>query len=276
MTHLSEKFGDNLKIQAYIFSWPSVHHRIPSIVRELKECSISEITIISSGEHPFSYNGVRIENIDKDAYYGEQFLAAAKMFDGDVFLQIQGDVTIKNRLNLNKHLIDIFDNHEIGIWTPKINFTSWVDEIVQLEYDYGYHYKSKILLNNSHRVILNTDSTFWAIRSSLVQEYLRTALVKSKYGWGIDLTLSSLTYANQMLAIRDKSLKVEHPRNTGYDQIHAGEEWLEMYELLDSQIKPMIWFITTLLKSKSRKYNKKIKVRITNLVYFLIQKIKLP
>jgi hypothetical protein len=276
LTHLSEKFGDNLKIQAYIFSWPSVHHRIPSIVRELKECSISEITIISSGEHPFSYNGVRIENIDKDAYYGEQFLAAAKMFDGDVFLQIQGDVTIKNRLNLNKHLIDIFDNHEIGIWTPKINFTSWVDEIVQLEYDYGYHYKSKILLNNSHRVILNTDSTFWAIRSSLVQEYLRTALVKSKYGWGIDLTLSSLTYANQMLAIRDKSLKVEHPRNTGYDQIHAGEEWLEMYELLDSQIKPMIWFITTLLKSKSRKYNKKIKVRITNLVYFLIQKIKLP
>jgi hypothetical protein len=264
-----------LKIQVYIFSWPSVHHRIPSIVRELKDCSISEITIISSGEHPFSYNGVRIENIDKDAYYGEQFLTAAKMFDGDVFLQIQGDITIKNRLNLNKHLIDIFDNSEIGIWTPQINFTSWVDEIVQLEYDYGYHYKSKILLNNSHRVILNTDSTFWAIRSSLVQEYLRTALVKSKYGWGIDLTLSSLTYANQMLAIRDKALKVEHPRNTGYDQIHAGEEWLEMYELLDSQIKPMIWFITTLLKSKSHKYNRKIKVRITNLVYFLIQKIKL-
>ena len=78
-----------------------------------------------------------------------------------------------------------------------------------------------------------------------------------------------------MLAIRDKALKVEHPRNTGYDQIHAGEEWLEMYELLDPQIKPMIWLITTLLKSKSRKYNKKIKVRITNLVYFLIQKIKL-
>ena len=275
MTYLSEKFGNNLKIQVYVFSWPSVHHRIPSIVRELKECSISEITIISSGEHPFSYNGVRIKNIGKDAYYGEQFLTAAKMFDGDVFLQIQGDIRIKNRLNLNKHLIDIFDNHEIGIWTPQINFTSWVDEIVQLEYDYGYHNKSKILLNNSHRVILNTDSTFWAIRSSLVKEYLRTALVKSKYGWGIDLTLSSLTYANQMLAIRDKALKVEHPRNTGYDQIHAGEEWLEMYELLDPQIKPMIWLITTLLKSKSRKYNKKIKVRITNLVYFLIQKIKL-
>ena len=275
MTYLSEKFGNNLKIQVYVFSWPSVHHRIPSIVRELKECSISEITIISSGEHPFSYNGVRIKNIGKDAYYGEQFLTAAKMFDGDVFLQIQGDIRIKNRLNLNKHLIDIFDNHEIGIWTPQINFTSWVDEIVQLEYDYGYHYKSKILLNNSHSVILNTDSTFWAIRSSLMQEYLRTALVKSKYGWGIDLTLSSLTYANQMLAIRDKALKVKHPRNTGYDQIHAGQEWLEMYELLDSQIKPMIWIITTLLKSKSRKYNKKIRVRSTNLVYFLLQKIKL-
>jgi hypothetical protein len=269
-----ERYGNKLIIQAYIFSWPKVHHRISKIVQDIKQCKISQITIVSSGEHPYVYEDVNIVNIGDDAHYGEQFATAANIFQGDVFLQVQGDVTIGNPINLDKHLKTIFENPEIGVWTPHVNFTSWVDAIVHLEYDYQYHVKSLGQQYKKSKVVLNTDCTFWAIRSNLIKEYLKTPLVKSKFGWGIDLTISSMTYARQMLAIRDRALKINHPRNTGYNQNFASNEWLEMYGLLDSQIKPMIWMVSTLLKSRSFRYNRKFKTRFINLVYFLIKKIK--
>jgi hypothetical protein len=261
-----------LIIQAYIFSWPKVHNRISKIVDDLKECGIDQITVVSSGEHPFTYENVNVKNISLDAHYGEQFVSAANLFSGDIFLQIQGDITISSRLNLTKHLNNVFENPEIGMWTPQIKFTSWVDDIVQLEYDFQYHYRSASNISEKIKVVLNTDCTFWAIRSSLIKEYLKTPLVKSKYGWGIDLTISSLTYAKQMLAIRDESIRIKHPRSTDYNQNLASKEWLEIYTSLDSRIKPMIWMLTTLLKSRSSMYNKKISVRFINLMYLIIKK----
>jgi hypothetical protein len=258
-----------MEVDTYIFSWPKVQNRIGSIVDQLKKMGLTKITIISSGEYPFNHKDVNIQNLDVNAHYGEQFLAAAKLFKSDIFLQIQGDITIEGHINLNRHLISTFNNQEIGIWTPRINFTSWVDQIVELEYDFKDHANSRNRLTNQSIVILNSDCTFWALRSSLIKEYLSTPLTFSKYGWGIDITLSSLSYLNQLLVIKDRSVNVKHPRNTGYTKEAALNEWLEIRTSVSPRVKPMLWLISTLMESRSAKYNSRILIRANHLLHRL-------
>jgi hypothetical protein len=256
-----------MEIDTYIFSWPKVQHRIGKIVNDLRKMGLTRITIISSGEYPFEHEDVSIHNLDVNAHYGEQFLAAANMFNSDVFLQIQGDIEIKGHLNLKIHLMSIFENQEIGIWTPTINFTSWVDPIVQLEYDFKDHKVSGKAFKNQSIVILNSDCTFWALRSNLIYEYQATPLTISKYGWGIDITLSALSYLNQMLVIKDKRVYVKHPRTTGYAKDAALKEWLEIRHDLSTRIKPVLWLISTLMEARSAKHNRKITVRFNHLIH---------
>jgi hypothetical protein len=264
-----------LKIHAFIFTWPRVHHRINLIVDELRKSGVENISIISSGQHPTKYDNVSITNIDIDSHYGRQFYKAAQLLEGDVMLQIQGDISMKCNFNLQNHLSSIFQNPEIGIWTPDVNFTSWVNEIVQLDYQFDEHPKIKSTFNNNARAVLNSDCTFWAIRSNLIQKYLKTPLVNSNFGWGIDLTLAALAYSTGQLVIREDLLKIIHPRSTAYNQVLAIEEWVDAYKDMGSEIKPMLWLINTLVLSKSKAYNKKFTVRFVHLYYMILKILKL-
>jgi hypothetical protein len=257
----------------YIFSWYQVEGNVKNIVKSLRESGFNDLHIISSGRHSYVYDNVKIIEIESDSFYGDQFRAAVNHFREDIFVQIQGDITIKSQTSLLQRLTDLFQDQRISIWTPNINFTSWKDEIIGYNASQNPYFSHlDVPLDSDLLTITNSDSTFWAVRGSLIHDFKNLELINSKYGWGIDLTLAGMATLRGQLIIRDNTIKISHPKSTGYNKDFAIEEWLVHYLKLPLFLRQFIFINSILLSERSQRYNKKYSTRFKNILELIKSK----
>jgi|LakMenEpi03Aug12_release.lakeMendotaPanAssembly.Ray.scaffolds.fasta_scaffold11862_14 hypothetical protein len=216
-----------MNIQPFIFNWNKQFDKTCAIEDSLSKI-FDKVTVINSDD-----NNTRDGWIDlgDDAYFSDQFRKALELFDGDILMHVQGDVTYDNWEKLVEDARTYFDYYDAGIYAPNVDYSWYSSENTDIDSIQADHENIKM--------VACTDETVWFIRKEIIQEMTNRNVdfSNNKMGWGWDLVLSSICFVNGRPVIRDYNHTIDHPPGTNYNKDVAGKEMQEVWRTLDDELK---------------------------------------
>lgn len=222
-----------MNIQPFIFNWKNQFDKTCAIQDSLSEI-FDKVIVINSDE-----NNTRDGWIDlgDDAYFSDQFRKALELFDGDILLHIQGDVSYGKWEKLVEDARKYFDYYDAGIYAPNIDYTWYSSENVDIDSLQSDH--------SNIKMVACPDETVWFIRKNILDEMIsmNLDLSNNKIGWGWDLVLSSICFINGIPVIRDYNHTIDHPPGTNYDKERASMEMNDLFQKLNNDLKKIILLI---------------------------------
>jgi hypothetical protein len=222
-----------MNIQPFIFNWNRQFEKTCAIEDALIPI-FDKVTVINSDDNNTREGWV---DIGDQCYFSDQFRKALELFDGDVLLHIQGDVSYNNWENLIKDAKEYLEYYDAGIYAPNIDYT-WYSpknaDIESLESDHS-----------NIKMVACTDETVWFIRKEIIEELFNRKVDFSNnvMGWGWDLVLSSICFVNGRPVIRDYNHIIDHPPGTNYNKELASKEMLDLWNSLDEDLKEIVSYI---------------------------------
>lgn len=98
------------------------------------------------------------------------------------------------------------ENPIIGVWAPVIDWTQ-----------FNFH-RTRLceIKSTSFTVVAQTDAIVFCLSGAVIKRLRRAKYEGNLYGWGIDAMAVAHAYANSMIAVVDKSVRVNHPKSRGY------------------------------------------------------------
>ena len=235
-----------MNIQPFIFNWNNQFDKTCAIEDSLSKIFV-KVTVFNSDD-----NNTRDGWIDlgDDAYFSDQFRKALELFDGDVLMHVQGDVTYDNWSKLVEDARIYLDYYNAGIYAPNIDYTWYSSENTDINSMQSEHPNIKM--------VACTDETVWFIRKEIIQELYDRKIDFSNnvMGWGWDLALAAICFDKGIPVIRDYSHTIDHPPVTKYDKQKAAEEMNLLYNSLDPKLQQLINYIkgTTSDRNKISNY----------------------
>jgi hypothetical protein len=222
-----------MNIQPFIFNWNRQFEKTCTIEDTLTPI-FEKVTIINSDDNNTREGWV---NIGDDSYFSDQFRKALELFDGDVLLHIQGDVSYDKWEELIEDAKKYLEYYDAGIYAPNIDYTWYSAENSDIE-----------SLESDHpniKMVASTDETVWFIRKEIIQELLdrKVDFSKNTMGWGWDLVIAAICFINSRPVIRDYNHTIDHPMGTNYNKEKASQEMLELWNSLDADLKKTVSFI---------------------------------
>ncbi len=156
-------------------------------------------------------------------YYSGQWNEALKLLTGDVAFLINSDVSIKSVHRLHQKVTNFYTKwgDKAGIYAPNLWWTPWTYNPSLLE-DIGDNCKK----------VPATDSTIWAISSTVAEQVGPLNLQINNLGWGIEIVAAYYCSMQNKLVVRDYSIKCGHPKNTAYDRHEADRQWRKWADVL--------------------------------------------
>lgn len=222
-----------MNIQPFIFNWNKQFDKTCVIEDSLSKI-FDKVIVINSDD-----NNTRDgwTNLGNSAYFSDQFRKALELFDGDILMHVQGDVTYDNWEKLVEDARTYFDYYDAGIYAPNIDYTWYSSENTDIDSIQADHENIKM--------VACTDETVWFIRKEIIQEITtrNVDFSNNKLGWGWDLVLSSICFVNGRAVIRDYTHTIDHPRGTNYNKDVAGKEMQEVWNSLDDELKGALFYI---------------------------------
>jgi hypothetical protein len=214
-------------IHCIIFCWPGQEQNATNIAQNLVG-QVERLTIINASESSLPPQSLcEIIKVDTTYFYGMKFYSALKIFDGDIFLQIQADAASNDWSELVKRCRHVFLSEDLGIWAPDVNYSYWETKLVQLA-DTG---------SNELKEVTQTDCIVWAMSCNVVDRMRKFDYQQNNLGWGIDWAAIAYCYANKLRVIRDTAIHIQHPQGTGYKQDEAAIQMKAFLNQLDSSEK---------------------------------------
>jgi hypothetical protein len=231
-----------MNIQPFIFNWNNQFQKSCQIENSLGKI-FDKVTVINSDDHNSRQGWV---NIGDECYFSDQFKKALELFDGDVLFHIQGDVSYNNWEGLVEDAKKYLDYYDAGIYAPNIDYTWYSSENTDI-----------LSLESEHqniKMVACTDETVWFIRKEILQEMVerKVDFSNNKMGWGWDLVLCAICFANSRPVIRDYNHTINHPKGTNYPQSQAADELVDLWNSLNNDIIEIISYI----KGDREKINK--------------------
>lgn len=158
-------------------------------------------------------------------YYSGQWNEALKLANKEVMFLINSDVTVKNPSRLMNRMKNHFIQHgdKAGIYSPNFWWTPWTYDPELLQH-----------LGDNVRKVPMTDSTVWAIKTSLAQKTGQVPLEINNLGWGIEIVAAYYAHLEGKYVVRDYGIKLEHPQSTAYDRNLADTQfrlWIKQLKL---------------------------------------------
>lgn len=222
-----------MNIQPFIFNWNRQFEKTCAIEDALKPI-FEKVTVINSDDNNTRDGWV---DIGDESYFSDQFRKALELFDGDVLLHIQGDVSYDNWEKLIEDAKEYLEYYDAGIYAPNIDYTWYSAENSDIE-----------SLESDHpniKMVACTDETVWFIRKEIIQELLdrKVDFSNNTMGWGWDLVIAAICFVNSRPVIRDYNHTIDHPPGTNYNKEKASQEMLELWNSLDEDIKKTVSYI---------------------------------
>lgn len=206
---------DNLSIHAFVFCWPGKEAGAHYIAKSIAG-HVDYLTVL------YKNNNDRIENgpgdwrkIPNEWFYGRQFKKSLDLNKGNIMLHIQADAKFDDWpsiISKCKNSFDCFPN--VGVWAPNVYHTVWTPEVTSI----------CELRHNEILAITATDGVVWALSSAVIDRLKMLDYDMNKFGWGISEAAGAFAFTNNMLVLMDLSVKVEHPKGSGYCNIEAFEQ----------------------------------------------------
>lgn len=222
-----------MNIQPFIFNWNRQFEKTCAIEDALKPL-FDKVTVVNSDDNNTRDGWI---DIGDESYFSDQFRKALELFDGDVLFHIQGDVKYDNWEKLVEDAKEYLEYYDAGIYAPNIDYTWYSSENADIESLESDHENIKM--------VACTDETVWFIRKEIIQEMLdrKIDFSKNTMGWGWDLVLAAICFANGRPVIRDYNHTIDHPPGTNYNKDLASSEMLELWNSLDMDIKEIVSYI---------------------------------
>ena len=216
-----------MNIQPFIFNWNNQFNKTCAIEDSLSNI-FDKVTVINSDDNNTRPGWIDLGN---DAYFSDQFRRALELFDGDILMHVQGDVTYNRWEELVCDARKYFDYYDAGIYAPNIDYTWYSSRNVDINSIQSEH--------SNIKMVACTDETVWFIHKEIIQEMYdrKIDFSNNKMGWGWDLILASICFSNSRPIIRDYNHTIEHPSVTNYNKVIAGNEMQKVWESLDDELK---------------------------------------
>jgi hypothetical protein len=205
-----------MRIRPFIFTWTG---QDPAPTIQAWEAILGPVTVINSDEPRDGWI-----NLGPDAHFTEQWLKAIELFDGDVLFHCQADATCDHWPRVVERALELYARYQWDNFAPFVDYT-------------GHRKTNEQLEAGVYRVPVN-DCTCWMLHARLIERYraLDIDWRANRFGWGHDKVMGALAE----MAIRDHTLKVLHPRRTGYSQKAARRQMKKMLTLLPSEVRAKI------------------------------------
>jgi predicted O-linked N-acetylglucosamine transferase (SPINDLY family) len=148
-------------------------------------------------------------------FYSGLWNEAIKRFNKKIMFIITSDTLTSDCQRLVERCLFTFNTCKTWIYAPDIDFTTWKYDAALLESATNHDpFLKKVGI---------TDGNCWSLHADLVEKIGLVDLSINRIGW-IDSIAGYLADKADMTAIRDYSIKVEHPRSRGYNTQAASAE----------------------------------------------------
>lgn len=231
-------------VHAFIICWPGKEESARRIADAIQP-AVEYLTVIYSNKNGTTEQGagdwVKVPN---DWYYGKKCQECLRLHTGEIMLHITADVVTHDWPQLVSRCKSMHVQYDhLGVWAPDIDYTDWNLETVKIA----------DIKDSQLALVAQTDSIVWSLSAPVVKRLQELDYECNNYGWGIDWFAVSYAIANNMLVLRDMSVKVMHPKGTGYGGTLASRQ---MYLFL-AQMTPQEKIQFTLLHAFTDKTTKR-------------------
>jgi len=186
-------------------------------------------------------------------YFGLKFRRAVADFQGDALVIIQADAACDDWPQLLQRCRQAFAaNAALGIWAPKIDYTPWTPERVDIRPD----------PSGSMTHVAHTDGIVTAFSSAVVRRLQALNYDDNNIGWGIDWIAICHCYTQGLQVMRDDGLLVLHPPSRGYDTRQATRQWLEFMGQMSAAEQSMFEILKRYTHEKKKGPLAKLKASI--------------
>jgi hypothetical protein len=195
------------RVHAFIICWPGQEESARRIADAVQH-AVEYLTVIYSNQTETTEKGagdwVKVPN---EWYYGKKCQECLRLHAGEIMLHITADVATPDWPQLVSRCKSMHAQYEnLGVWAPDIDYTDWNLETVRIAD-----------LKDSQLVfVAQTDSIVWSLSAPVVKRLQELDYECNNFGWGIDWLAISYATANNLLVLRDLSVKIMHPKGTGY------------------------------------------------------------
>ena len=224
---------NQMNIQPFIFNWNGQFEKTCKIEDSLSQI-FDKVTVINSDDNNSKQGWVDIGN---SSYFTAQFSKALEMFDGDVLMHVQGDVSYDDWNKLVQDARCYMDYYNAGIYAPNIDYTWYNSENADID-----------SLNSDHdniKMVGCTDETVWFIHKDIIREMTerKVDFSQNTMGWGWNLVIAAISIAKSRPVIRDYNHTIDHPMLTNYNRSQAAREMQTLRDSLDPDLKQIISLI---------------------------------
>lgn len=244
-------------IHTFIFTWKGYFEKAVELEHKLKK--FSKVTVINSDDQHTCNHWITLTNED---YFSGQMKRAIGLFDGEIMAHIQADCSYDKWKEVYENAKEQLLRRHNGIYAPNLNYTPLKGSVVDVR-------KTK---DKTLSYVSFTDETAWFISGEVIKKFKPYEYLfrNNKYGYGWDLIMASVSWANSYPVIRDYNHTVSHPQGKGYSDREAMAEMGEMIKKAPTELAKVVYDIKNdrknlfskyiLRDADKRKYTKKMAV----------------
>lgn len=221
-------------VQIIVLCWDKVIENVMEITNSLRELDCKKTVIYATDRDMPTGAGFNWIRVPDDFYYAQQFSEALKYATEDIVLIVVGDISYRDWPEAVETCVRRFDEQEqVGVWGATDPTSLWERP--------GVHIAT---LADGLDVVAQTDCSVWAMSRPVYERLKAADFSQNKYGWGIDWLAIVYAYSRGLLAVRDRTVVVQHPAGTGYNEKAARRQMLDFLGQM-SQLEAVHYNILT-------------------------------
>jgi hypothetical protein len=200
-----------MNIHIFIISWTGQHEKAKVIEQCLsnKNCFV---TVIYSDVDDNLVPDTRWVRVANENFFGQKFETALSLFNSDVMIIVTADAQSDDWRKFLDACRNAFEFHKnIGVWSPHVDFSFWSPE----KTIFGVVEGTNLIQ------VTQTDIIVLAMSNEVVERLRLLNYKKNKFGWGVPTIACAHCHQKGRYAVIDVSVKIFHPKGTGYSKKEA-------------------------------------------------------
>lgn len=203
-----------MKLRAVVLGWEGKEERAREIATHLRGHVDSVRLTYSTRGSDIVIPGVEGKRVPSDSYFGGKFAQSIHDWNDEAMLLVHADTFATDWKDVAAACSRALDLPPIKLWSPEIDVTPWPTALVQFDQS----------STSNYRAVVHTDAIVLGLAPDVVQRLRQLDYRDNNLGWGIDWAALCYTYANNGIAVRDRSVSIRHDTGTGYSPQDAARQ----------------------------------------------------
>lgn len=213
-----------MKLKAVVLAWEGKEERARAIAMHLRDHVDGVRLTYSTRGSDIVIPGVEGVRVPSESFFGGKFAHSIRDWSDEAMLLVHADTSATDWKEVAAACARALSSHPIKLWSPEIDVTPWPTALVRFDQS----------STSSYLAVAQTDAIVLGLAPDVVQRLRQLDYRGNNLGWGIDWVALCYTYANNGIAVRDRSVAIRHDTGTGYppqDAVRQMEAFLRQMTL---------------------------------------------